>query len=78
MPEMPNEHVEKDAESLRSRREFVKKVAYTAPIIVTLVVNPSHAQAASGRGGNNFLNNNTNTNNNNNGNNNNKGNKKKN
>lgn len=33
----------------KSRREFVKKVAYVAPVVVTLVAAPSFAQAASGR-----------------------------
>jgi hypothetical protein len=31
-----------------SRREFVKKAAYVAPIIVTLAVMPSYAKAGSG------------------------------
>jgi hypothetical protein len=31
-----------------SRREFVKKAAYVAPVIVTLAVMPSYAKAGSG------------------------------
>ena len=31
-----------------SRREFVKKAAYVAPVIVTLAVAPSYAKAGSG------------------------------
>ena len=31
-----------------TRRELIKKAAYVTPVIFTLTVNPSHAQAGSG------------------------------
>jgi hypothetical protein len=34
-----------------TRREFVKKAAYVAPILMTLAANPSMARAGSGDGG---------------------------
>lgn len=37
-----------DLESVYLRREFVKKVAYTAPLIVTLSIKPAYAQTGSG------------------------------
>ena len=43
---MKNEPIDKT-----SRREFVKKLAYVAPAIVTLSVAPSFAKAGSGKGG---------------------------
>jgi hypothetical protein len=33
-----------------SRREFVKKAAYVAPVVVTLAVAPSYAKAGSKKG----------------------------
>jgi hypothetical protein len=35
----------------KSRREFVKKVAYVAPVVITLAAAPKFAQAASAKAG---------------------------
>jgi hypothetical protein len=34
-----------------TRREFIEKAAYVAPVVITLAVNPSLAQAGSPPGG---------------------------
>jgi hypothetical protein len=39
-----------EQENTYPRRDFVKKVVYTAPLIVTLAVKPARASSGSGRG----------------------------